>query len=247
MTRFLIFDLYGALSSWGGPAVGEVRGSDDHPSRSAILGMIAAALGIPREDMAAHGELDTSLGVATVTEWPGVLLRDYHTVQMPEAQRGVRWATRRRELSRDPAAVQTLLSTRDHYADARYRALMWTTDRSSRPLEALAHALERPRWVLYLGRKSCPPTLPAGPRISEADTLQEAIERDDERLRNDPWYVRTHGARRVHWDASCEDHGFEQVSSTLRRDRALDRGRWTFRQRTEFAGSMSPLGVNRST
>jgi CRISPR system Cascade subunit CasD len=48
MSRYLLFQLYAPLVSWGAPAVGEVRHTDTIPTRSALLGLLAAALGIPR-------------------------------------------------------------------------------------------------------------------------------------------------------------------------------------------------------
>ena len=49
---YLVFRLYGPMCSWGDIAVGEVRPSTVHPSKSAILGLIAAALGVKRPDTA---------------------------------------------------------------------------------------------------------------------------------------------------------------------------------------------------
>ena len=64
MTEFLLLTLYAPLASWGDIAVGEVRGSWDRPSRSAVLGLVAAALGVDRADQAAHDALDVGYGVA---------------------------------------------------------------------------------------------------------------------------------------------------------------------------------------
>ena len=61
MADFLVFQLYGALASWGDIAVGEYRPSQGHPSKSAITGLLAAALGIEREDDAAPRDTGTPL------------------------------------------------------------------------------------------------------------------------------------------------------------------------------------------
>jgi CRISPR system Cascade subunit CasD len=50
MSRYLLFQLYAPLVSWGAPAVGEVRHTDTIPTRSALLGILAAALGISRDN-----------------------------------------------------------------------------------------------------------------------------------------------------------------------------------------------------
>ena len=52
--KFLVFQLQAPLSSWGDTAVGEYRGSYEHPGESALIGLLGAALGIRREDEAAH-------------------------------------------------------------------------------------------------------------------------------------------------------------------------------------------------
>ncbi len=46
--------LYGPLAAWGEQAVGGVRRSATHPSKSAILGLCAAAQGIRRDEETAH-------------------------------------------------------------------------------------------------------------------------------------------------------------------------------------------------
>src|SRR6185295_12377864 len=57
MPSFLVFRLYGPLASWGEVAVGEVRPSNLHPTRSALLGLLGAALGLRRSDEAALADL----------------------------------------------------------------------------------------------------------------------------------------------------------------------------------------------
>ena len=50
MIAHLIFQIYAPFTSWGEPAVGEIRHSNIIPSRSALLGLVSAALGIRRND-----------------------------------------------------------------------------------------------------------------------------------------------------------------------------------------------------
>ena len=85
MSDFLVFQLYGPLCSWGGVAVGQERPTETHPTKSAIVGMIAAALGVRREDENAQRELIEGYGLAIRTELPGVLECDYHTAESPSS------------------------------------------------------------------------------------------------------------------------------------------------------------------
>ena len=48
----LVFRLYGPMASWGEIAVGENRHTANYPSKSALLGLLGAALGIERDDEA---------------------------------------------------------------------------------------------------------------------------------------------------------------------------------------------------
>ncbi|MCI5211471.1 MAG: type I-E CRISPR-associated protein Cas5/CasD [Candidatus Electrothrix sp. ATG2] len=83
MQKFLVFQLYGPLASWGGVAVGGERPVAPHPGRSAILGMLAAAAGIRRDQEEQHQALEQSFGMAVRMETAGSSLNDYHTAQVP--------------------------------------------------------------------------------------------------------------------------------------------------------------------
>ena len=50
MRDYLVMRLYAPLASWGEIAVGEVRHSANYPSKSALLGLLGAALGVRRDD-----------------------------------------------------------------------------------------------------------------------------------------------------------------------------------------------------
>lgn len=49
MSQYLIFQLHGPMASWGVDAPGEVRHTHELPSRSALLGLLAAGVGIPSQ------------------------------------------------------------------------------------------------------------------------------------------------------------------------------------------------------
>lgn len=241
MGDYLLFRLYGPMAAWGDVAVGEVRPSQTHPGRSAALGLVAAALGVLRDDEPALEALDRAYGVAVRIERAGDLLRDYHTVQTPPARRGAVWPTRRDELAE--ASLYTLLSTRDYRCDARYTVAIWVRNGNApHTLEALAAALRAPRFPLYLGRKSCPPALPLAPRMVTAGSLRNAFAAVDllPALQGEgyPW-PRGDDPVRVCWD-DHDVHGYEQVSTVIRRDAVRHRGRWQFDERQEHQGFHSP-------
>ena len=122
MREYLIFRMYGMMASWGDIAVGEFRPTFDRPSKSAIMGMISAALGIRRDEEKRLRELATGYLMALRIDAPGTLLRDYHTAQVPSSKgrKKMVFPTRKAELSVPKDDLNTVLSSRDYRCDAHY-------------------------------------------------------------------------------------------------------------------------------
>ncbi len=178
--EYLVFQLLAPLASWGEVAVGEFRGSHDYPGESALLGLLGAALGIRRDDEPAHAALRDSFGFAVGVLSPGCMLRDYHTAQVPGrvALKGRPHATRRDELAMPKRDLNTILSTRDYRQDAACLVAIQLKVAGKPPhtLHELACALRTPRFVLYLGRKACPPAAPLAPEVLDADSALVALQ-----------------------------------------------------------------------
>jgi len=166
MPEFLTFALAAPLAAMGEVAVGERRSSWDRPGRSAVLGLVAACLGLTREDEAAHAALETGYGLALRRECIGPLLADYHTAQVPPRQCGRRFSTRAKELA--ASDLETVLSRRDYRSDLLVLATLWMRPAARWPLAEIAGAMRAPAFVPYLGRKSCPLMLPMAPKLAEA-------------------------------------------------------------------------------
>ena len=71
MHEYLLFRLYGSMASWGDIAVGEFRPTFDHPSKSAVMGLIAAAMGIRRDEEERQRELAAGDPDGDQNRWPG--------------------------------------------------------------------------------------------------------------------------------------------------------------------------------
>jgi len=237
MTEYLVFRLYAPLASWGEAAVGETRPTATHPGRSAIIGLLGAALGIRRDDDAGQQALNGSVRIAVKQRSPGTLLRDYHTAQVPSTQAKVTYRTRRDELNAPRKAINTILSSRDYRCDGLWTVAVWNTDGASFSLEALQSALERPCFALYLGRKACPLAAPLAPRRVPDATLRAALDSDFEpivpgeqrllRLPDDVIY---------YWEGDAEglDGEASGVESNDVWDQPLNRRRWQFGPRVEY-------------
>ncbi|RJQ89103.1 type I-E CRISPR-associated protein Cas5/CasD [Amycolatopsis panacis] len=129
----LLLRLGAPLQSWGTTSRFVRRNTDRAPSRSGILGLLAAAQGRRRTDPLEE-LLDLRVGVRI--DQPGQLERDFHTAR-----------------SRD-GATSMPLSYRFYLADAVFAVAI---EGEHALLEGVQQALRRPVFPLYLGRRSCPP------------------------------------------------------------------------------------------
>ncbi|MCV6626378.1 MAG: type I-E CRISPR-associated protein Cas5/CasD, partial [Cellvibrionaceae bacterium] len=172
---YLVFRLYGAMASWGQPAVGETRHSGTYPSKSAVTGLLGAALGIKRSQEQALAQLAGSYHQACKVINGGHLLRDYHTTQVPDSTGKLNYATRRDELIKGKARLGTILSGREYLCDS--QALIALKDIGSNwTLDDIRQALLKPKFQLYLGRKSHPLCAPMEPKIITAAGFRAALD-----------------------------------------------------------------------
>ncbi len=176
--EFLVFRLSGPMCAFGEIAVGERRSVWSEPSKSAVLGLIAGALGWRRDQTDDHQRLEDELGFAVRVDAPGIPMRDYHTAQAPKARKGLSWATRRDELA-DRDNLNTVLSERAYRLEAVHTVALWQKDGCRPDLLHLAKALSLPQFAPSLGRKACPLGEPAFARVVTADSLHNALDQYD--------------------------------------------------------------------
>lgn len=250
---FLVFQLQAPLAAWGDTAVGEYRGSQNWPGESALMGLLGAALGIRREDDAAHAAMSRGYGFAVGVLSQGALLRDYHTAQVPgrAALKKRPHATRRDELAVPKDELNTILSTRDYRQNVDYLIAVQPLADAPHDLPAVAAALICPRFVLYLGRKSCPPAAPLHPKIIEAESALAAFATYREELANrlaeqtDRWgrpLLESPGAlERLVWGNGVIA-GIPADLSAPRKDRIIRRSGWQFGDRTEHVAILTGEG-----
>ncbi len=155
-TAYLALLLDGPLQSWGFSSRFQRRTTGLHPTKSGVIGLISAAMGLAKgspEERDMLRELVklkmSSIAVPRdVPEAGGPLpvlrLEDYHTVL----------DTRRASGTMNKDAVVT---RRQYLLDARFGVIL-AGDRLA--LERAAAALEDPVWGVWLGRKSCIPAEP---------------------------------------------------------------------------------------
>jgi CRISPR system Cascade subunit CasD len=232
------------MVSWGDIAVGEVRPSYNRPSKSAILGLVAGALGIRREWDELHRELAESLNLGLFVESPGSTLRDYHTAQVPRGKRARGLPTRRDEL--EYGKIETTLTDREYLCDAYVVAALWRPEDAGQwDLEELKEALASPTFTPFLGRKSCPSALPFAPTLQRAQTLRAAVEGSPFPDSSILDLLDAGGDIQVYWEGDS-DQGFDdlEVWEERRRDDPVSRQRWQFRERPEKLASISPNEIH---
>lgn len=241
--RFLLFRLYAPLAAWGTTAVGQERPSDAHPGKSAVCGLLAAALGIRRDEEDRLAALHAGYGFAVRVDVPGVALRDYHTAQVPSRVdlKGRPRSSRRDELAVARHKLNTVLSAREYRCDALYTALLWARPTAPVSLDELCAALWRPMLPLYLGRKSCAPGLPLEAQCVDAESLLQALDQTKFRAMPDLPLALERGpvASSLHWeDDPLVEAGVPVQMTVRRRDVLGSRRRWQFVERDELRATL---------
>lgn len=153
MARYLILKLEGVLQSWGGHTFEDVRPSELFPTRSGLLGLLAACCGIPRTQRDKLQVLAESVQFSVrIDKTPFRLLKmiDYHTVKdARDSYIGLK-------------SHETIQSWREYLQDAKYTVAIANTAEASPEfsLDNLKQAIQKPHYTPYLGRRSCPITRP---------------------------------------------------------------------------------------
>lgn len=137
--RTIVMIFKGPLQSYGTGSHFEIRHTDDYPSRSAVLGIIAAAMGIRREESHQLEELG-GLRIAVRVDQVGHMTNDYQIAAKHKASGDFErnYVTRRYYL--EDAVFVVAVEGEDDLIDQSY--------------EALKH----PYFQLFCGRRSCPMT-----------------------------------------------------------------------------------------
>jgi CRISPR system Cascade subunit CasD len=240
VTRWLVITLIAPLASFGERAGNAERSTADRPTRSALIGLAGAALGVWRDDAKGQEALRRSFRIATATVGAGSLVSDFHTFQSLPSAKG-KPQTRADALAQRHDLV-TSITRREYRADVWFEAAYAAENDARWSLEELAEAFRRPRFTLFLGRKSCPLAAPLAPVIEEAADLQELFRRrrDNSVFLNDnsglrDWLSWRHKGGPIAAERE-EDLGQGNRTPRLhrRQDEPGNRIAWQFSARREF-------------
>ena len=166
----LLLRLAGPLQSWGVESKFETRRTLGFPTKSGVVGLLAAALGYSRDE-----PLDdlNKLYFGVRVDKEGELLRDYH-------------------VARGKKDKDVYLTHRYYLADAIFLAGIECDDNDF--LVKLENALHYPAFPLFLGRRSCVPTMPLVLGIREKSLL--------EALQNEPWLLPDWQQQKLRFDSN---------------------------------------------
>jgi CRISPR system Cascade subunit CasD len=126
----LLLRLAAPLQSWGTESKFERRATGCEPSKSGVIGLIAAALG-RRRDESLDDLIALKFGVRVVK--PGKVMMDFHIAR---------------------SAKQTYVTKRYYLEDAEFLVGL---EGDVEFLQTLELAIKAPYFPLFLGRRSCPP------------------------------------------------------------------------------------------
>lgn len=168
MTDFLILQLDGVLQAWGDHSFEDYRPTVAFPTRSGLLGLIAACLGIDREDTDGLTALDRSLWFTVRAEdrsgdAPAHKLTDFHTV-----------LNARKVDVRKPSEYP-VVSRREYLCDGLFSVAVEQAANAAVTLDRIAAALQRPVFTPSLGRRSCALSRPLLAARLEAGNPAEAL------------------------------------------------------------------------
>lgn len=237
MKQYLVFQLYAPLASWGEEAVGEIRHTAAIPTRSALLGLLAAALGVARDEEERLNAINHSYHLAIRPlsgreHW----LRDYHTVSVPRENKKFRYYTRRDELALAPEEVSTIVTQREYRCDGYWHVAVSAASQAPVTLEKLRAALLSPHYPLYLGRKSYPLALPLAPCLMNG-TLNQVFHRAARELAAPELVSLMNNQRHCYWDDPEEESLLCQAQQRCHHQ-PISRRRWQFGSYLRYSGML---------
>lgn len=145
----LFLRLEGPMQAWGNQeSKFVIRRTAEAPTKSGVIGMLCAALGVSRREAAIEWLPKLSeLRMGVRIDAPGIRWWDYHTV-------GAGMQMRTAEGKTKPGAM---LTRREYLCDASFLVAL---QGDPSVIAELAAAMRTPKWTLHLGRKCCPPSRP---------------------------------------------------------------------------------------
>lgn len=167
MQQFLILKLHGAMQAWGTHTYEDYRPTSIFPTRSGVVGLLGACLGIDRDDIGAIKNLNASFKLTVrkdIRNYPFQRITDYHTILDARKVDGT-------------ARKDAILSNREYLCDAEFTVMLSFSGNTVYGLREIKRAVSTPHFTPFLGRKSCPLHRPLFEAvIDEAEDVLDALQ-----------------------------------------------------------------------
>lgn len=167
------------MQAWGASSRYEQRETEPFPTKSGVLGMLAAALGIDKDsknETNAIAELSTITFSVLRIKRNGIglvqRLMDFHTVGGGYDKKNLNQKLHIPRKASGGLISNAVITRRTYLTDAKFVAIL---QGETELLLRCSTALKNPKWGIWFGRKSCLPAAPLTPSI--ADTEAAAIEK----------------------------------------------------------------------
>lgn len=197
--KTILLKFAGPLQSWGTDSKFETRYTDRYPSKSGVLGLISASLGLERDNDKGNQRLN-ELDFAVRIDQTGELLHDYQSA--------------RRYTKKGIPFKNPYITNRYYLQDAVFAVAIGHKDEQW--MDEIEDALKHPYYQPFLGRRSNPLTAD----FFIGTTNEDAV-RSLEQLawQAAPWFKKKNSVEKltIYADADLISQG----SSTLIRDRVV--------------------------
>ena len=149
------------MSAYGLQTFDVHRKVNHFPTRSAIMGMLGAAMGITRERFGELYELSIKLSIAVQVNECGEKMVDYQTVQNFRSPQG-------------KIQKGTKPTYREYWCDSEHAFAICGDDSV---ITELSEKVKAPEFVIFQGRKSCPLTRPLFETVLDYDNPANALKK----------------------------------------------------------------------
>lgn len=184
MANTLFLRLEAPLQSWGEDSQWSERRTAPEPTKSGVVGMLACAMGWDDDERIRNLSHQIRIGVRCDVPGTPTPLRDYHTVGGGYGDGNPQLLTAKGTPKKSSGKAHTEQTWRYYLCDASFLVAIQSEDEGL--ISKLAEKIQSPHWPIFLGRKSCVPSLPPYDGTGDYETLNEALEKHPARFLYNP-------------------------------------------------------------
>lgn len=201
--KTILLKFSGPLQSWGTDSNFENRYTDKYPSKSAVIGMIAASFGYRRDESELIDKLN-KINFGVRIDQPGSLLRDYHIAT---------------KYKKNGDIDRSYVTNRYYVQDAVFVVGISSDDEML--MESISHAIKNPYFSTFLGRRSLPLNPDFYIKITDMPLI-EALK--TEKIHTSSWYEKKilkdkSASKYLNMEIYADAHLIENSFSFMKRDK----------------------------